>query len=387
MAEKLINQRSPRQLRIANAIFFFISGFGYATWASRIPTIQRHLHLNEAQLGAVLFAMPIGLMVTLPITGRLLSSFSSKAIMLFGALFYSIVLGLIGFTDSIWQLVLVLFCFGSARNLLNISTNAQAVGVQALYDKSIMATFHGIWSLAGFAGAALGYLMVYCNIGPAYHLLAVSISLLIFSIWFFSGILYLEPIPQERKKIFSLPEKSLIKFSLICFASMACENTMYDWSGIYFEKVIHVSKTGATAGFVVYMIAMTLGRFVGDATVNKYGIKSLLKFSGIFIFSGLLMAVLFPFQLSAAFGFILVGLGVSCIVPMVFQMAGKSKTMSSGSALASISSIGYLGFLIVPPFIGFIAQAASLRWSFGIISLLGALVVWLVCTIGDDNKS
>jgi fucose permease len=168
---------------------------------------------------------------------------------------------------------------------------------------------------------------------------------------------------------------------------MACENTMYDWSGIYFEKVIHVSKVGATAGFVVYMVAMTIGRFVGDATVNKYGIKNLLKFSGIFIFSGLLIAVLLPFQVSAAFGFILVGLGVSCIVPMVFQMAGKSKTMSSGSALASISSIGYLGFLIVPPFIGFIAQAASLRWSFGIISVFGALIVWLVYTISDNNKT
>lgn len=385
MAEKLIIQRTPRQLRIANAIFFFISGFGYASWASRIPTIQHQLHLNEAQLGGVLFAMPIGLMLTVPITGRLLSSYSSKAVMLYGALFYSVVLGLIGFTDNVWQLVIVLFCLGSARNLLNISTNAQAVGVQALYSRSIMATFHGIWSLAGFAGAALGYLMVYDNIGPRYHLLAVGISLFIFSLWFFSGILYQAPIPQEKKKIFSLPEKSLIKFSLICFASMAVENTMYDWSGIYFEKVIHVSKASATAGFVVYMIAMTLGRFLGDAAVNKYGIKNLLKFSGIFIFSGLLTAVLLPYQLSAALGFILIGLGVSCIVPMVFQMAGKSKTMSSGSALASISSIGYLGFLIMPPVIGFIAQAANLRWSFGIISALGVLVVWLVYTIRDEN--
>lgn len=324
-------------------------------------------------------------MLTVPITGRLLSSYSSKAVMLYGALFYSVVLGLIGFTDNVWQLVIVLFCLGSARNLLNISTNAQAVGVQALYSRSIMATFHGIWSLAGFAGAALGYLMVYDNIGPRYHLLAVGISLFIFSLWFFSGILYQAPIPQEKKKIFSLPEKSLIKFSLICFASMAVENTMYDWSGIYFEKVIHVSKASATAGFVVYMIAMTLGRFLGDAAVNKYGIKNLLKFSGIFIFSGLLTAVLLPYQLSAALGFILIGLGVSCIVPMVFQMAGKSKTMSSGSALASISSIGYLGFLIMPPVIGFIAQAANLRWSFGIISALGVLVVWLVYTIRDEN--
>jgi MFS family permease len=377
--------RTPKQLRIANAVFFFISGFGYASWASRIPTIQHQLHLNEAQLGGILFALPIGLMLTLPLTGRLLSTYSSRSVMLFGALFFSVVLGFIGFSFSVWQLVLGLFCFGVSRNLFNISTNAQAVGVQALYDKSIMATFHGIWSLAGFAGAAGGYFMVYYNIGTAYHLLGVSILLIIFTLWFISGTIYQEPVPQQRKKLFTLPEKSLITFSLICFASMACENTMYDWSGIYFEKVIHVSRAGATAGFVVYMIAMTLGRFVGDAAVNKFGIKNLLRFSGVFIFCGLLLSVLFPFQLTAAFGFILVGLGVSCIVPMVFQMAGRSTTMSSGTALASISSIGYLGFLIVPPFIGFIAQVAGLQWSFGLISLLGALIVVLVYSINNDN--
>jgi MFS family permease len=384
VTDRSTTHRTPKQLRLANAVFFFISGFGYASWASRIPTIQRQLHLNEAQLGGILFAMPIGLMLTLPVTGRLLSSFSSRRVMLFGALFFSVVLALIGFTQNVWQLVLVLFCLGVSRNLFNISTNAQAVGVQALYDKSIMATFHGIWSLAGFVGAAVGYFMVLYSIGTAYHLLGVSILLVIFTLWFISGTIYQEPIPQVRKKLFTLPEKSLISFSLICFASMACENTMYDWSGIYFEKVIHAPKAIATEGFVVYMIAMTLGRFCGDAAVNRFGIKSLLKFSGVFIFAGLLISVLLPFKMTAYAGFILVGLGVSCIVPMVFQMAGKSTTMSSGTALASISSIGYLGFLIVPPFIGFIAQAAGLRWSFGLISILGALIVWMVYNINDD---
>ncbi len=385
-ATKTTSARTPKQLRLANAVFFFLSGFGYASWASRIPTIQHQLHLNEAQLGGILFAMPIGLLLTLPVTGQLLSKFSSRRIMFFGCLFFCVVLAGIGFAANVWQLVLALFCFGVSRNLFNISTNAQAVAVQALYDKSIMANFHGIWSLAGFAGAAVGYFMVYYNIGTSYHLLGVSLLLIVFTIWFIKGTIYQAPIVQPKRKLFTLPDKSLLIFSLICFASMACENTLYDWSGIYFEKVVHVSKVTATKGFVVYMIAMTLGRFVGDAAVNRFGIKSILRFSGIFIFCGLMLAVLLPYQLIAIAGFILVGLGVSCIVPMVFQMAGKSTTMSSGAALASISSIGYLGFLIVPPFIGFIAQAASLRLSFGLIALLGAMVVVLVYNIQEESK-
>lgn len=378
--------RTPRQLRLANAVFFFLSGFGYSSWASRIPAIKTQLHLNEAQLGGLLFAMPVGLLLTLPVTGNLLSKHSSRRIMFFGCLFYSVMLACIGFANNTWQLVAVLFCFGVSRNLFNISTNAQAVAVQALYDRSIMANFHGIWSMAGFAGAACGYFMVYYNIGTRYHLLGVSLVLIIFTLLFIKGTIYEPPVPQPKKKLFTLPDKSLLIFSLICFASMACENTMYDWSSIYFNKVVHVPKSTATGGFVVYMIAMTLGRFVGDAAVNRFGIKHVLRLSGIFIFCGLLIAVFLPYTVTCMFGFVLVGLGVSCIVPMVFQMAGRSTTMSSGTALASISSIGYLGFLVVPPFIGFIAQAAGLQLSFGLIALLGALVVLLVYNIREGNS-
>jgi MFS family permease len=236
--DKITLPRTPKQLRLANAVFFFLSGFGYSSWASRIPTIKHQLHLNEAQLGGILFAMPVGLLLTLPLTGKLLSKYSSRRIMLFGGLFFSVVLACIGFAANVWQLVLVLFCFGMSRNLFNISTNAQAVAVQALYKRSIMANFHGIWSMAGFAGAAVGYFMVYYNVGTNYHLLGVSILLVVFSLWFIKGTIYQTPVPQVKKKLFTLPDKSLLNFALICFASMACENTMYDWSGIYFEKVI-----------------------------------------------------------------------------------------------------------------------------------------------------
>ena len=104
----------------------------------------------------MLFALPVGLMLTMPITSKLLTHYSSRAIMLFGSLFLSVILILIGFADSMWQLIVTLFFFGSARNLMTLSINTQGMAVQALYKKSIMATFHGIWSLAGFAGAGAG---------------------------------------------------------------------------------------------------------------------------------------------------------------------------------------------------------------------------------------
>ena len=389
---KLLNNntiltKSPKAYRIACAIFYFISGFGYSTWASRIPTIKQSLHLNEAQLGSVLFALPVGLMLTMPVTGRLLAHYSSRAIMLIGSLLLCVILIFIGLSNSMWQLVVILFLFGSARNLLTLSINTQGVAVQALYSKSIMASFHGIWSLAGFAGAAVGLLMVYLNVYPAWHFLIVSAILAVFTLYFINDTYYQQPIPQSNKPVFSLPDKYLLKFSLICFACMACENTMYDWSALYFQKEVNPDKTLATAAFVIYLVAMTTGRFFGDRLVTRAGIKTVLKFSGIFIFSGLFLAVLMPFTFLVMLGFVLVGFGVSCIVPMVFSLAGKSKNMSSSSALASISTVGYLGFVLVPPFVGYIAQLAGLRWSFGLIAIFGAVIVYLVSKIDETESS
>ncbi len=376
--------KSPRQIRIANAVFFFVSGFGYTTWASRIPSIQQSLHLNDAQLGAALFALPIGLMATMPVTSRLLATFSSSRIMLVGVVAFNLMLGLLGFTTLYWQFIIILLFFGSSRNLLNLSINTQSVGVQALYNKSIITTFHGIWSLAGLAGAALGYLMVYANVPTTWHLLSVSIALCIMAFASWPNTLHEKPAPREHKPIFLLPDKALLKFALICFSSMACENVMYDWSGIYMQKAVHTSKTTSTLSFVVFMITVTIGRFAGDTLVNRRSVKFVLQNSGILIVAGFAMAIAFPYAIPAIAGYALIGFGVSCMVPLVFSMAGKSKTMSGGSAIAAVSTVGYLGFLFVPPFVGFVAQAANLRWAFAVIAMLALVIVWMTGKIEEE---
>lgn len=377
-----LTKEQPQRARFSTAIFFFISGFGYASWASRIPSIQQQLHLNDAQLGAILFAFPVGLMLTMPLTGSLLTRFKGKQIMLIGAILFNIFLSLPGFAVFQWQLVGILLFFGAARNLLNISVNTQALGVQSMYTKSIITSFHAIWSLAGFAGAAVGYAMVSFHIVPAYHLMGVSILSLALTGYFYPSSL--DQIPSgEKKKFFSMPEKSLLKFAFICFACMACENTMYDWGIIYFQKVTLSSKPMATAAFVMFMVAVLSGRIFGDRLTTKLGAKIILKYSGIFLLGGFLFCVLLPYTITTCIGFMLIGVGVSCIVPLVFSVAGKSKTLSSGSALASISTVGYLGFLIVPPMVGFISQMASMRWAFFIMACLGGVIIWLVTKIND----
>lgn len=371
-----------QKARLAITLFFFISGFGFASWASRIPDIQHKLGLNEAQLGSILFALPLGLMCTLPVTGALLQRYSSRNIMMVGAFAFNVMLALIGFASEVWQLVIILFCFGSSRNLLNISMNAQSIGVQALYERSIITSFHGVWSVAGFSGAALGAVMVFFKILPAWHFIIVGVLLIILGFVAFPTSLAQPPAPQARKG-FALPDKNLLKYGLVSFACMACEGTMIDWSGIYFQKAVHAPPNIVTAGFVVYMVCMAAGRFMGDKLVHRFGAAPMIKYSGLLLFCGLLLSALFPYPLTAGLGFMMAGFGVSCVVPLVFSLGGRSSSMSNGAAIAAISTVGYLGFLLVPPVVGFMAEAAGLRWTFALISGFGLLITLLVLRIKE----
>ena len=357
--------------RIAVSVFFFIAGLTVATWAGRIPDIKNKLHLNEAALGGVLFALPVGQLISLPLSGWFIPRFGSRQLVIAAAMFFPLTLILLAIAATAWQLVIVLFFFGVWANLINIAMNTQAVSVENLYGKSIMASFHGLWSLAGFSGAAIANFFVSAELSPLTHfsIICVLTGLLVF-------IFYKYTLPEDVDKktsqpLFVKPDKTVLLLGLIAFCCMVCEGAMADWSGVYFQKVVASPAAFTTLGYVAFMGTMATGRFLGDGLVTKFGIKRILQTSGVLIAAGLMTVVLFPYLFTAIAGCLLVGFGVSCVVPIVYALAGKSTDMSAGLALAAVSTIGFLGFLIGPPLIGFIAQAASLRWSFSVIALLG----------------
>ncbi|MBL0884015.1 MAG: MFS transporter [Chitinophagaceae bacterium] len=348
-----------------------MAGICFASWASRIPDIKLQLGLSDAGLGAVLLALPCGLMLSLPVSGWAVTRFSSKTMVTIAAVGYPLTLIVIGLVTATWQLAAVLFVFGIFGNLYNISANTQAVGVESLYQRSIMATFHGIWSLAGFSGAAVGTFMIAQHIAPLHHFMVVCICCLVVVLLAQGKILPEDAKSTTKTPLFAKPDATILKLGLIAFGCLVCEGTMFDWSGVYFQKVVNAPKELVTLGYSVFMGTMATGRFVGDKLVTRFGIQRMLQSSGIIICSGLSIAVLFPTLVPATIGFFLVGFGVSSVVPLVYSATGKSKTMSPGVALAAVSTIGFLGFLIGPPLIGFIAEIAGLRWSFTVIAMIG----------------
>ena len=360
--------------RIAVSGLFFMQGLCFASWTSRIPTIQQALQLSDAGLGLVLLALPAGSLVALPFSGWLVSKFGSKRVAANAMVLYSLLLVSIGFVQSIWSLVAVLALYGIAGNTSNIAINTQAVGVEARYGRNIMASFHGLWSLAGFTAGGVGSFMIGKAILPGTHFVIMASLIVLCMAVVFKYLLPDEEKPQESQRIFVKPDRPLLMLGVIAFCCMICEGAMFDWSGIYFQKVVGAEDGWIGAGFTAFMCTMAAGRFVADWVAHRVGVKKTIQLSGVLIASGLLISVMFPYLVSAIIGFLLVGFGVSSVVPLVYSEAGKSKTMSAGMALAAVSSIGFLGFLIGPPLIGLVAGVSGLQTSFVIIAVMGLTV-------------
>lgn len=239
-----------------------------------------------------------------------------------------------------------------------------------------MASFHGLWSLAGFTGGLIGQVFVAQHIPPFQHFLVMyAITAIIMLV----ARHYTLPrdarpansAPPQKRKLFVKPDKYIIQLGIIAFASMVCEGTMFDWSSIYFESVVHAPKEYTRIGFIAFMCTMAAGRFGADYLVSRFGVNNIIQLSGVIILTGMLIAVISPTLYMATLGFLLVGFGTSAVVPMTYSLAGKSNTMLPSVALASVSSIGFLGFLIGPPLIGMISELTNLRVSFAVISVLG----------------
>src|SRR5690606_34136197 len=193
---------------------------------------------------------------------------------------------------------------------------------------------------------------------------------------------------KTEKKGFSFkPDRLLISLGVIGFCSMATEGAMFDWSGVYFSDIVKAPESLITLGYASFMVMMAIGRFIGDAVIRKIGRQRTLQVSGLLMFTGMMTAVAFPNLIICTLAFMLVGIGVACNVPSVYSVAGKHKTISSGVALAMVSSVSYLGFLIGPPLIGYIAELFSLRYSFGIFALFGLLMFVLTTNMRVFKES
>lgn len=352
------------------ALFFFMQGLCASTWASRIPALRAHLQLNDTTLGWVLLGAPLASMCAMPLAGLLVARFGSRTVLRASALYQALAVCAIGWACCVPMLLGALVAYGIANTLVQIAVNAQAVATESHGKQSWMATYHGLWSIGGFVGAALAAGLIGVGVGPKGH---VAVMLAVVLALFFVGQRRLSPDVTYRAlsmAALARPERALVQLGLLAFAAMFCETAMFDWSGIYLHRVAQLVPEGAGIAYAAMMAAMAIGRFGADVAVSRVGLHATLRAGATLTAVGLGAAMLWPTALIASLAFVVVGLGLSPLVPLLMGAVGRATKLPPGVALAWTSAIGFTGAMAAPPTVGLLSSSIGLRAAFIVPGLL-----------------
>lgn len=371
--------------RLAVAVAFFVCGFILAVWIARIPAIKEHLGLNTGDFGLVLFGMPAGLVVSMPLTGMGISRFGSHRTVTWSSIGLCLSLPFLALASSGWWLALALFVFGFAHAAMDISMNAQAVEVEKQYRRPIMSNFHALFSLGGLVGAGLGAMAAGVGITPLSFFFAMLVMGIAAMLWAIPNLLHVPGTPGGQR--FAWPKGVLVGLGLVLFCTGLGEGAVGDWSGVFMRQVMGSSEAVSALAFSAFSIAMVIGRLTGDALNHRFGPVALARGGGFLAALGYLIALLSPTPIPALIGFVLTGFGYCTLFPLVFSAAGSIPGVSPGMGLASVATLGYLGFLVGPPLIGLVSQATSLRVGFALTAGLAVVIILLAGLLRPQPSS
>jgi len=369
-------------LRAAITVVFFVNGALFASWAARIPAIADHVGASTGALGLALLGPAVGALVAMPIVGRLLTRHPSRGLCRLAVVGLALAIVLPAIAPSVAVLAAVLVLVGATNGALDIAMNAQGVSVERHLKRPILSSLHAAFSFGAFAGAGLGALCAALDVGALPNVL---IAAGLFGGLGLAAVARLLPADNdpdaaaERLPWRRLPPR-LALMGAACFFCLMAEGGANDWSAKLVDDDLGGTAALGAIAFAVFSLAMAGGRLAADALWARWGAVGLLRRSGALAAAGFGAGLAIGTVPAAIVGFAALGLGLSGVVPTLFRAAADEPGVPTGPALATTSSLGYLGFLAGPPLIGGLGEATSLHLSAGLMAVAGVLVVVLAPT-------
>ena len=354
--------------RWAVAVIFLVNGGVMGTWAAQIPLLEERLEISHSTLGIALLSMALGALVAMPLTGMFIARFGSAAVTRAATpvLLLAFPVSLLAPGPSL--LMVALFFYGGANGVMDVAMNAHAVTVERKLGRPVMSSFHGMWSLGGLFGAGWAALLLPFMSPVAEAFLTVAIG----AVAAFAALSFFLSSTIDRGSIgtkIALPNKATLGIGILCFLGMMSEGAVLDWGALHLRGSLEVGPGLAATGFAAFSASMAVSRFSGDRLRSRMGSVALVRWSACLAAAGLVVALLAPWPVLAIAGFAAIGLGLANLVPVLFGAAGRIPGQAPGAAIAALATIGYAGFLVGPPVIGFVADATSLTLALGLIFL------------------
>lgn len=347
---------------------FLVAGLAMAAWAPLVPFAKARVGVEDGALGLLLLCLGLGSIVAMPITGVLASRFGCRAVIVGSALAVAVVLPFLALADSVVGLAITLALFGASIGTLDVAINIQAVMVEKDSGRNMMSGFHGLFSLGGIIGAGGVSLLLGMGVAPLVATVAISVMLVVLLVVAFAGLLTYGNRETGDTPLFVVPKGIVIFIGLLCFLVFLGEGAILDWSALFLIGTHLVDPAHAGFGYTMFAIAMTVGRLTGDMIVKTLGGMKVVVIGGLVSAAGFLLAVFAPVPALAFVGFLLVGIGASNIVPVLFSAAGRQTRMPASLAIAAITTLGYAGILVGPAAIGFLAQHWNLSVAFVVVA-------------------
>lgn len=373
---------APRTLshaRRATRAQFAGLGLCMGMWGVHIPSLKAQYGLHEGTLALVLLSMALGALLSLSFAGRVVNRLGVARTCAMASTTMAVLFALALLWPGLgWLLPAMLVC-GAAQSLLDVAINAEGTTLEVLGQRPVMSQLHGMFSVGGMAGAALGAALIRAGMTPEHQLALTAAAVVLMSLLAVRHMLPIEAHQEDSdapQTHFTWPRGVLLLIGLLIFAGMTAEGVMYDWSVLYLKQELGMTQDLAAVGYAAFAGAMALARLTGDALRARQPAATLLR--GGALLTGVAMAVVLISGVPwlSMLGYICVGAGLALVVPMLYNAASQVPGTSRAAAIASVSSIGYAGFLIGPPLIGAIAHAASLTWAMGVIVVAAALLAW-----------
>jgi len=363
---------------VAVGFLFATSSLLFGTWVAAIPGIKNRLGFTDGSLGLSLLLSPLGALTGVALSTRLFSKISVGRWMFTG---YTLLCFIMILQINAMNRVMLwscLYCFGLISFLNGLSANATVNLLEKKYDRRMMSTCHGMYSLGGGVSAGLAVLFFALHIPSGWQIVIVA-SVIITVIRFNKKHLVSHRDIIHTRSGLKLPSMTILGISFICMVTFMAEGCVADWSAIYLKESLHSARELISLGYAGFSIAMTIGRFNGDSLITRIGSKRVVTGGSLLAATGFLLVVIAPSVPVALAGYLLVGCGCCCIVPVLFSASANIPGVSTVEGFAMVTTGGLIGFLAGPSLIGFISEKINLSAGFSLLVLLAltaAVVAW-----------
>ena len=374
-----------RDAKVSTRLAFFIAGFGLACWAPLVPYAQQRLHADTATLGSVLLCLGLGAVIGMPLAGVMSHKTGTKAVIVAGAIALILSLPLMAFLSSPLTLGLALLVFGLATGAIDVAANIHGNEVQKLAGTPLMSGFHGLYSVGGLVGASGTTAIIAAGSSPV--VAAGMASAVILLCIFVAKRGFLHSQADDNQPAFVFPRGRVVIVGVMAMIIFLAEGAMLDWSAILLSKIKGVDVSVAGAGYVIFAVAMTVSRLIGDAVVQRVGQRNMV-IAGMVLTAGGILVAGYSSTLPVIFAAIgIAGLAAGNLVPVFFTLSTTQGSMPAAQAITATGILGYFGVLVGPALIGYTAHFTGLVAAFGILGLVTLAALSVVPAIKFRSPS